>query len=85
MARIDVSISDELTALLDQAVAEGVFQGTSDVARIALRQYFANNPEVRFEAVATLYTDDEITFMKAVRLSGIEPEKLETRLEEWNP
>lgn len=84
MTRIDVSLSEEVTALLNQTVAEGVFQGSSDLARAAVRQYFEEHPEVRFEAVATLYDRDQITLMDAVRLCDIEPKELESQLEEWD-
>lgn len=80
MTRIDVTFSDELDLLMEAAIDAGVFVGTSDAARTVTQAYFETHPEERYRIAETLYHANQITFLDAVRLIDIEPEKLRERL-----
>ena len=81
MTRIDVTLSDEVDALVEAAIDAGVFKGTSDAARTVTRAYFESHPDERLQIVETLYSSSQIRYLDAVRLTNIEPEDLATRLD----
>lgn len=85
MQRVDVSLQAPLAALLEAAVDEGMFTGTSDAARVATREYYTSNDDSRQAAVQALVdaaaaedTEPEEIYSLAdvVRLSDTSPEDL---------
>lgn len=81
MTRIDVTLPDEVDALVEAAIDAGVFKGTSDAARTVTRAYFERHPDQRRQIVETLYRSSQISYIDAVRLSNLEPEELNSHLD----
>ena len=85
MTRVDASLPEPLAALLDTAIAEGYFKGTSDAARLAVREHFENDADARVDAVLALIeaqppteraADDTLSLADVVRLTGRLPADL---------
>ena len=82
MTRVDLSVPVPLADLLEAAVDDGLFKGASDAARVAAREYFADDQR-RLEAITALVetqppsSDDETLSLAAVvRLTGRLPSEL---------
>lgn len=78
MARIDAKLPPGLAQLLEASGECGLFRGKSDAARIALREYFGQNPEIAMAAVRELVAEsgddgEGLTLDEAVRLTGQPP------------
>lgn len=84
MTRVDASLPEPLAALLEAAVDEGLFKGTSDAARVASREHFADDDERRLAAVQALVEatppsadgSQGLSLTDVVRLTGRLPTEL---------
>lgn len=69
MPRTTATIPDDLTDLVEGAVAAGVFENKSDAIRHVLREYFEENRNDRIAAAVALYESGEVTLGTAARLA----------------
>lgn len=72
MSRTTATIPDDLTDLVDGAVAAGIFENKSDAIRHVLREYFEEHPNARIAAAVALYDSGEITLGTAARLADVD-------------
>jgi predicted HTH domain antitoxin len=71
MSRTTATFPDDLTDLIEGAIAAGIFENKSDAIRHVLRAYFEEHENARIAAAVSLYEDDEITLGTAARLADV--------------
>ena len=76
MTVVSVSIPSILDEELKALVKTGFYENKSEIFRTALREFLANNRNLRISIALEMYKADKATFAKAAEIAGVPYEEM---------